>query len=212
MVLVLQHPPFAYVAHCLEVSDMKKFVLVTGVCLILLFVFLSPDSGQPSQNTSDIVMQKLTELYGVDFIYVNSSTAQDGGVEYQCHPCDKDELVVTASFQYAHDPLYIFPFSKRVVFIDDMVECIRNYCVLNTWDSYDVYLSENEYDIDKLTGQILSCLSEIEYMFEHYDIDKDLNVIYVPINLIYKNRTVHAEFSDFNSNQIKSKIIDAIQE
>lgn len=92
---------------------MKKSVLVTGLCLILLFAFLFPDSGQPSQNTSDTVLQKLTELYGVDFISVNSSTTQDGGVVYQCHPCDKDKLVVTASFQYAHDPLFIFPFVKK---------------------------------------------------------------------------------------------------
>lgn len=99
-----------------------------------------------------------------------------------------------------------------MVFKDDMVECIQNYCVLNTWGSHDIQLSKSEHEIDELTNQVLSCLGEIEYMFEHYGIDKNLNTIYVPINLIYENRTVYTEFSNLNSNQIKSKIIDAIQE
>jgi len=190
---------------------MKKFTLVAVLCLTILFAFLFFDFGQPRQNTSDLVMQKLKELYSVDFMYINPITDQDGNIEYQYRPCDKNELIITASFRYAHDPLYIFPFIESVVFKDDMVECIQNYCVLNMWSSYDVYLSDSMHDIDELSDQILGCLNEIESMFEHYGIDKDLNVIYVPINLIYGNRTVYAEFSDFDRDQILSKILNVIQ-
>lgn len=91
-----------------------------------------------------------------------------------------------------------------------MVECIRDFCILTTFNSYDIYISDNAYDYENLSDQILQCINLIERTFADYNIDKNLNNTYISLNLIYGNKMVNLEFTKKSQEEITSQIFDAL--
>ncbi len=192
---------------------MKKIIILStaAICAVLLLFFLGKKPDQPAENDPSIVAEELREKYNADFIYLSSLTDEDGSTKYQYCLGDNKKLVVEAFYHYAHDPLFIFPFYKRAVFQDNMAESIRDFCILATFGSYDVHVPESPHNYERLSGEILECMDLIEKTFSNYNIDKNLNGIYISINLIYDGRTVESEFTPRPREEITSQIMDALR-
>lgn len=190
----------------------KKLIFwVILICIVCFMPFLFNKSNQPKQNTFEIVAEKLKEKYDINFTYVTSLIDENGDISYQCYPNNNNNLIIEASYYYTRDPLYVFPFVKRVIFKDNMVECIRNFCILDTFGSNDIYISKKSYDYETLSEKILECINLIELMFYDYKIDEKLNSIYILLNFIYGNKTFTLEFTKESQEKIISQILDALQ-
>lgn len=193
---------------------MKKvfLILLCSIAVLLLYCLSSTNyQDQPIQNTPEQVSRKLHSLYGVDFEYADSVSNSEGDVIHQFYSCIDRNLFVSASYRYAGDPFYIFPFVRRVVFQDDLVEQIRVYCIHRTFGSNKVHLLGDKNEVDDIVDLIVSCMKDIEYAFYTYNIDKSLNTIYISIDfLLDDGDVVSLEFSDSSRDKIESKVLHAL--
>ena len=165
---------------------MKKILLIFLCCitvLLLCCLTLTNYQNQPIQNTPEQVLKKLQSLYDV----------------------------VNASYCYAGDPYYIFPFARRIVFRDDLAKQIQDYYIHNTFREDLVYLSIDS--IDDVANSISLCINNIEAAFSRYNVDKNLNMVSISIDFLLDNYdVVSLEFSDSNHEKIKSKMLCALYE
>ena len=192
----------------------EKILLIFLCCitvLLLCCLTLTNYQNQPLQNTPEQVLKKLQSLYDVDFKYVDSVSESEGSIIYRFYSCINPKFVVNASYCYAGDPYYIFPFARRIVFRDDLAKQIQDYYIHNTFREDLVYLSIDS--MDDVANSISLCINNIEAAFSRYNVDKNLNMISISIDFLLDNHdVVSLEFSDSNYEKIKSKMLYVLYE